>query len=183
MRTPGTYNEQDYRVTLYKYQWFSARAFFSQELRKWKNIHWTGWLAPYVRSGDQPMSNKTFFRAPATSKQGQTSGHGVCGTAWILGEYKTDGLPKITKASGAAQRRKYCDRTYITDDELSARLSAGRSLAQSFLAERLSTTHRKRWGVLIYDSVDTAAVVDNTNETGHRLGLQALSIVLEEHSA
>ena len=184
MNTPQTFNSQDFRVTLFVHKRFSLRGFLSQapsrNLIRCRSIHCIGWLVPYARSGDDRRGGSC-FRAPLVANQGQASGHGVCGTAWILGECYVDGLPALARASGDAQRRKYATKAHMTFEEVCSRLSAGRSLARSYCAERISTSQAPRWGVLVYDSVDPAPVIDEGNKKAHSLSLQAVSLLLEEY--
>lgn len=187
MRTPATFNTQDFRVTLFRHQQFSFRAFFTQcnarDLLSFWRLHYRGWLVPYARSGDDRAGGRTIFIAPLVAKQGQRNGHGICGTAWLLGECHIDGLPALHAASGEAQRLKYARRAHMNITEVANRLRTGRSLAASYAAERISTSFSSRWGVVVYDSVDQAPIIDAGNEKAHRLALQALSLVLEEYAS
>ncbi len=181
MKTPSTFGAQDYRVTLYEYQRICFRAW----LQSWRNDRarglLKGWLVPYARSGGEGWSKKTYFDAPKTSKQGQIKGHGITGTAWIKGEATASNLPSVTAVSGPTLRRRYCEGACIDDSELQRRLNEGKSLAPALWAERLSTKHRPKWGVLVYDSIDPQPIIDDSNMAGHRLGLLALALVLEEN--
>lgn len=184
MNTPQTFNTQDFRVTLYVHKKYSFRGFFDQDwakkLIRFKAVHYKGWLVPYARSGDDRKGGSC-FRAPLVASQGQNSGHGVCGTAWILGECYVSALPQLTDASGEAQRRKYAERAHMTFEDVCQRLRDKRSLALSYWAERISTTRAPKWGVLVYDSVGSAPVIDEGNKKAHSLALQAVSLLLEEY--
>lgn len=179
MRTPPNFSEYNYRASVYKHRIFSLKGW-------WANRHvpgvrpWSGWLVGIARSGDSKSKCRTVFRAPRGQGLGVVAGHGVCGTAWLLGTESVGNLPSVTPTSGARAIERYAARSYMTPAEVAARLAKKRSLARSIHGERFGVGGKARWGVLVYDSVEPAAVIDNLNASGNRLGVQSISLFIEE---
>lgn len=84
--------------------------------------------------------------------------------------------------SSSEEKAEYARRTFLSETELQRRLETGKSLAPSIWGERVQLTNRRRWGVLVYDSIDPGPIITQANMPAHRLGLQAVSLVLEERS-
>lgn len=179
MHTPPNFSEYAYRASVYKFRTLSLSGW-------WANRHvpgvtpWSGWLVGIARSGDPKSKCRTVFRAPRGQGLGVVAGHGVCGTAWLLGTESVDNLPVVTPTSGARAVERYASRSYMTPVEVAARLAKQRSLARSIHGERFGVGGKARWGVLVYDSVEPAAVIDNLNASGNRLGVQSISLFIEE---
>jgi hypothetical protein len=181
MKTPRTYNPENYRVTVFRRAAWSLRGWTqhrkkSSPQRVWP---WSGWLVPVARSGDSQTS-ATRFCAPKTIPQGNGTGHGICGTAWLVGQADAAGLPLLSRDSSDAEITMYSNRTHICENEVRARLADGRSLARALYAERIAPKGQPNWGVVIYDSVDPVDIVDDLNRSGHTVGILSLAIAIEE---
>jgi len=182
MKIPQTYNPQDYRVTLFRHRRWSMRGWWTHRREFADARPWSGWLVPTARSGDEPFSSMTRFFAPRRHRQGIANGHGVCGTAWLRGSSDVSGLPAVERNSSQPVLEAYGTGAHISAEEAGRRAAAGQSLARAMFAERVRTKLTPRWGVLVYDSVDPAPVIDDANRSGHKVGLQSLTLIIEEYA-
>lgn len=182
MKTPQTYNPENYRVTLFRWAKWSFRGWLQHRKTRLRRRlwPWSGWLVPVARSGENHFSS-TRFCAPRSMPQGHVTGHGICGTAWLVGQADASGLPLLMTNSLKSDVALYSSQTHICENEVSARIADGRSLARALYAERISPKGKPNWGVVIYDSVDPVAIIDAKNRSGHRVGLLSLAIAIEEY--
>jgi hypothetical protein len=181
MTTPDTYNAQDHRVTLFVHRRWSWAGWREHRKRICQITPWSGWLTPIARSSDLPSSST--FHAPRICPQGQTQGHGICGTAWLLGRADASGLPDLRGKFNPNDVGLYALSAHMCQDEVQQRVDKNRSVARALYAERVTPKGKPHWGVVIYDSVDPRPIIDERNRAGHRVGLQSLALVIEEYAA
>lgn len=178
MKSPTRFNPRDYRVTLFRRKKWSWRGWMNHRREFPTARPWSGWLVPIARSGDDSVSSTTRFFAPAAQV---ANGHGVCGTAWLKGSADIHSLPSINQTSNEADVLAYSTGAHISVEEVRHRAAAGQSLARALVGERVRTKLTRRWGVVVYDSIDPVPIIDDTNRSGHKVGLQSLALLIEEY--
>lgn len=179
MDTPQNFNDQNYRTTLFRFHRWSWKGWWAS--KGWSAWPWSGWLVGMVRSGSDSPKCATIFLA-SKPRQGAYSGHGVCGTAFLLGLSNVESLPILSAQSPSSDIAAYAAGSFISVAEVQQRIQTGRSLAAALHAERISVGKIRKWGVLVYDSIDPAPIIRADKESAHKLGLQSLSLVIEEFS-
>jgi hypothetical protein len=133
-----TKEEQDQRVTLFKYQRVAFRwPFFGK------------WLVPVERSGTMTRRTTAIFRVGDTARQCE----GVAGRAWSRNRnYQIQNLPD--PSSGVAKDVKdYAERSHVTIDKVNEYVKKKKALPRSMLGVPIEVKNEK-WGVVVFDTVE-----------------------------
>lgn len=156
-----------HRVTLFKARcyrawwdiWGIVRHILDQEPE---------WLVAIARSNETDQGKITWFRI-----DGGSGCTGVCGQAWYSGSHSVFDLPEVRPQSPDADIDQYANRTQVSVEKIRKMLRRDRkTLARAILALRLRTNGR-RWGVLVFDSLDPAQIDDTE--------VQRFVYLLQEH--
>lgn len=113
------------------------------------------WLVAVARSNETDQGKITWFKI-----DGGNGCTGVCGQAWYSGSHSVFGLPEVGSKSPPAEIESYARQTQVSVNKVRKMLGRERKiLARAILALRLRTNGR-RWGVLVFDSLDPAQIDD-----------------------
>ena len=139
-----------HRVTLFRGQAYRGKGdlvglfcgFFTNRIR---------WLVPIVRSGHTDQNTRTRFSVGDSEEEC----HGIAGRAWFQDQMvSASGLPDLNDhQTGDEQFRQYAEWTGVPEEELRRKRPRQRSL----LAVPVKMKG-ELWGVLVFDSRDSAPI-------------------------
>lgn len=136
-------HEQNRRVTLFKYQYFT--------IRRWPCFG--GWLIPIERSGEFTRNTTAIFRAPDDGEKCE----GVAGRVWSKGTtVYVPNLPNLRSSPSEIQFSDYAEKSFVSVKKLKKKPPQ----ACSLFGIRIEVK-QKPWGVIVIDSVNQSIPHDS----------------------
>src|SRR5258708_9549690 len=154
-----------HRATLFRHQWCWCPTPLRLNWWPWGWGRWpgSGWLVPIVRSGHATQRSRTVFLAPDDADNIE----GVVGAVWSDGRELTKRLPRVIDRNATlAEIEAYSRETWVTVAWITQQVAARKGMAASFRGLTIEVKGRK-WGVIILDSRDPAALQADLNMPQH----------------
>lgn len=162
-----------HRVTLFKFKKWSWTRLFQWQRREWPR---QGWLTPVIRSGHTGKNTKTIFLAPDEGRDAE----GIAGLCWssdsMIYEYN---LPNISGTSSEDNKDKYCRKTHMPRWMLDCYCLSGKDLARTILAFPVKTSNGNRWGVLVYDSMNSTGIDHAKAQSSFEVVIEPIGVLVE----
>jgi len=169
-----------HRVTLFKHKkwcwkrFFNRRTFNQAWQGEWKP--WGGWLVPVIRSGHTGKGTSTVFYAPDEGKHSE----GIAGRCWASDStvFK-EKLPRVIRSTAERNRKKYANMSYMPKWMLENYCDTGRPLARSILTYPVQTSAGNRWGVLVFDSMESSGISEEDSQKAFEVIVEPIGVLLE----
>jgi hypothetical protein len=151
------------RVTLFRWTrwsfrgfWDARSQFFNKKRKGPLKWPWSGWVVPFMRSGQLRGKSSAVFFAP---KSDCDWAEGMAGRAWAQAGTKTIfGLKEMTATSAPGAIRRYAVSTHTPVYMIEKYVKSGRALPRSMTAYQVCANDGAPWGSIVIDSREAEAV-------------------------